>query len=1094
MTATTWTIIKASAGSGKTYRLTELLGERLSSDAADALRPSQIIATTFTRAAAAELTDRIRGTLVERGLLDQAAALPTALIGTVNSVTGRILAEFALDAGRSPEMSVLTDQTQQTAFTLATDHIIADAEEAHRDLLARTGYDGAEDGGFFRQSTNWAATVRRVTEFARSNNMPADRLADFAEASISELHSALGIPDRFAEDGNGGAAVNTVDTRAVLAAAAQVIPARLRNDVEEGLISKRSANGVLTRLDALESFGRRVKRNPDAIPWSEWLKATTGNVPGAGKPTKPIIDAYSAAVGAEDILADPALWNDLDSLIRLVFSTAESCLGAYAEYKEALGLIDFTDQEQLTLQLLRGEGVDDETSQAVRDTLAARYRVLVVDEFQDTSPLQLALFTELAALVEEVVWVGDPKQSIYGFRGSDPALMDSAVKTITAPGGLGGRSEVLAHSYRTRQAPLELSNRVFTRLFTGTEPAFTTEEDVVLTVADIRAREYTLDGDRRDGETVTWPHTDGRPNTTAWFSRIVDGITDLSGSDTPNHRYAVLVRSNNHAAGVREALRDAGIPCTGDGVPLSSTREGQLVTAALARLLDPRDTQATVELISLMPDHPAHATWFDRLTELADRAACRDQLREWGDDPLFTPLNALRLRLSELPVPELVSAVVDALDLRLAVARSTDPVERTGSVTGVLRAAGDYAAEQESAGLPATVAGVLEYLRDAETLTTPTLEPGAVEVHNVHQAKGLEWDTVVVALPDSRNRFTPAGVWVRSADSLSMSDPLAGRELRFWPDTLLAHSEVKETLLASGHQSKRRASELLEEQRLLYVAMTRSKFRTVLAPYSSVSKWQALSASGLDAEETASLFRDSAPVPAAVAGDPADDTPADRTSPRILDAARGPAPVKRKILPATFAPSGVESGDDLAAATVTDYADLGPALVTAGGPEWNLVGDCIHSYLALPLDALDAATKMKIANRLTTTWGVGDRVTADQVVECGERWTGFLRGTLNVTTIRSEVPFTWENSSHQRAQGWIDQLLTLPADTSSDSRLVIVDHKTYPGSDPVGHVRANYLGQMNVYRRALAEITGTAPAQVLIHLPLAGSVLEVTLP
>ncbi|MFZ2562474.1 MAG: UvrD-helicase domain-containing protein, partial [Corynebacterium variabile] len=190
---TRWTIIRASAGSGKTYRLTELLTDRLThpTDDGSVLRPSQIIATTFTRAAAAELTDRIRGTLVDRGLLDQAAALPTALIGTVNSVTGRILTDFALDAGRSPDLAVLTEQSQQTAFTRATDHLIAEAEDAHRDLLARTGYDAVEDRGFYSRSTNWAGTIRSVTDHARSNNIPAEDLAGFAEASITELHSVL---------------------------------------------------------------------------------------------------------------------------------------------------------------------------------------------------------------------------------------------------------------------------------------------------------------------------------------------------------------------------------------------------------------------------------------------------------------------------------------------------------------------------------------------------------------------------------------------------------------------------------------------------------------------------------------------------------------------------------------------------------------------------------------------------------------------------------------------------------------------------------------------------------------------------------------
>ncbi|WP_297006193.1 exodeoxyribonuclease V subunit beta [uncultured Corynebacterium sp.] len=1085
---TRWTIIRASAGSGKTYRLTELLTDRLThaGDDGTVLRPSQIIATTFTRAAAAELTDRIRGTLVDRGLLDQAAALPTALIGTVNSVTGRILTDFALDAGRSPDLAVLTEQSQHAAFTRATDHLIADAEDAHRALLARTGYDAVEDRGFFSRATNWAATIRSVTDHARSNNIAAGELPGFAEASIAELHAVL-------DEESAGSA--PTDTRAALATAARSLPRRLRDEIDDGTIPTRSANGVLDRIDALERFGRRVRRDRDSIPWSDWLKTAEGKVPGVPSPTKPIKEAYGSVTSAAEILADPALRGDVDTLIRLVFTTAAECLSAYADYKDALGLIDFTDQEQLTLQLLRGEGVPEATRQAVRETLAARFRILVVDEFQDTSPLQLALFTELAQLVDEVIWVGDPKQSIYGFRGSDPALMDSAVEVITDPAGLAGRSEVLTHSYRTRQAPLDLSNRLFSRLFTG---------DVELTVPEARACAYAADGARAAGETVTWPHTEGRAKKELWFDRIVDGIAELDDRDAHRGSRAILVRTNTHAAEIRSALGAAGIPCAGGGVPLSTTREGQLVTAALALLLDTSDTRALVELITLMPDHPAHADWFDQLTALPDRDACRAQLREWAADPVLAPLTALRGAMSELPVTELVTAVVDALDLRGRVAASTGPAQRTGSVTGILQAAADFAAEQESAGEPATVAGVLAHLADEGTVSTPTAEPGAVEVHTVHQAKGLEWDTVVVALPDARERFTPAGVWVQSNTPLTMSDPLAGRHLRFWPDTLLAHSGVKKALTATDAQQSRRTTELLEEQRLLYVAMTRSRFRTVLAPYSSTAKWRALAESGLAAGELAELLADSDPVPAlpretekpAELAETATDATGSISPAGQLDVDRGVADSGCEIVSATFAPSGAEASAELAAgALVREVADLGPALVSGGGPEWNKVGDCIHSYLAAPLDSLDDAVKQQVAARLVTNWGVGAVVTAEQVVECGERWQRFLHESLGATAVDSEVPFTWANADHQRAQGWIDQLVTVAGGgDSGDDRQIIVDHKTYPGGDPVGHVRKNYLGQMDVYRQALTDITGTAPARILIHLPLLGSVVEVELP
>lgn len=1092
MSTTDWTVIRASAGSGKTYRLTELLTERLTrldADGTPHYRPSQIIATTFTRAAAAELKDRIRSSLVDAGLLTQAAALPAALIGTVNSVTGRILTDFAMDAGRSPELSVLTEHSQKDAFRLATDRIIADAENTHRDLLSRTGYDDDNDDRRFSRGVNWAKTVHQITDQARANDIDADRLADFAESSIRELHSALDGATTAPPGNNPG-----VDTRSLLAGAAGRIPDQLRADIESGSITKRSATSLQSRFADLDRFARRVRRDRNDIPWKDWLSTAEGKPPGVSKPTKPIVEAFSEVVSTGDITADPELRADLDGLIRLVFDTAASCLSAYADYKNALGLIDFTDQEQLTLRLLRGEGVDAATTAAVRETLAERYRILVVDEFQDTSPLQLALFTELAGLVEEVIWVGDPKQSIYGFRGSDPALMDTAVSTITRsgrPGDIAGRSETLSHSWRTHATPLELSNRLFSRLFP--------EQNVTLTVPEHLADE------RSGGAAVIWAPAEGaKKNKDTWYARIATGLQALERSEgVPERGRAVLVRNNIHAAELRSELRDRGIPCTGGGTPLSETREGQLVRAAVAWLLDDRDTQALVELISYLSDHAAHRTWFDTLTGLPSREDRWAALASWSDDPALDVLRTLRPSLSEAGVTATATAVIDALDLRRRIATWTDPAERTGAVRGILRAAEDYTAEAVSAGNPATPDGFMDYLATDEAVSSPTDDPDAVFVDTIHQSKGLEWDSVIVALPDLRDRFSPSGVWVESTTTMDMNAPLSGREIRFWPATLTGISSVKDLLSATGAQTARRHSEIIEEQRVLYVALTRSRTRTVLAPYSTVGKWKAIAESDLpvdQADDLAELL--GCPVRGIDAAGATADTESAETAgtapaSAILDVDRAERPEPPEVLPATFTASGVTADEDLAAAaTVTDVVDLGEPLVRGGGQEWNKVGDCIHSYLAAPLDHLTDDQKHRTATRLVTTWNVGDRVTAGQVITAGERWRQWVHATYPNATVATEVPFTWSNDAHQRAQGWLDELITVPGDTGDTAghSRIVVDHKTYPGTDPVAHIREKYIGQMDTYRRALTAIDGAPPTAILIHLPLLGKVLEITLP
>lgn len=1140
-----YTVIKASAGSGKTYRLTEELTERLArvnADGTPEVRPSQIIATTFTRKAAAELSGRIRERLVDKGQLTQASAVPTALIGTVNSITGRILQEFAVDAGRSPDLDVLSETAQARAFSLAVDSVIAGAEDAHRPLLVRMGYDlGPNDDPTYNPGrVNWARTVREVIDLARSNDIDPTEFDNLAEVSLQGLYAAL---DTAAESGGE---VGAGDARSYVTGKIREITASLQSQLDEGSIAKRSASPLQELLGPAERFVLDMTSRPGArerVTWKEWFAAANGDVPKATRnTTKPWETAFADAVPAPVFAADPGLRSDLADLTRLVFSTAATCLHAYADYKDSLGLIDFTDQEQLTLHLLRE---DSPQGRVVRETLADRFRILVVDEFQDTSPLQLALFTELGRLVDEVIWVGDPKQSIYGFRGADPSLMTSALDVITAE---GGATDILHHSWRTHAVPLDLTNRLFSRVFPGEPGPDNPNSEVWL---DIPEQLTDRHAGHDPGEVQVWtPAKGARWNALdPWFARITRGLHDLERSEgVPARGRAVLTRTNSHADKLREALRRWNIPTEGGGTPLLNTREGTTVRAACAWLIDDADTQALVELITVLSDHAAHSTWFDTLTsaeKAPDIDARKAWLRTWAQDESLAALAALRPALPQLTVMQTVVAVIDALDLRRRVASWTDPAERTGAVNGILQAVSDYSSDAEGAGEPVTLPGFLLSLDpdsherdDTVPSTRAARNPDAIVVSTIHQSKGLEWDTVVVAPPLPSDRFRAAGVWVDAPEQLSLSEPLAGRELRFWPETLLTSTALTETLAATPVQEARHRAAQREERRLLYVAMTRSRRRTVLAPHRGLKDLMTFADSpfGLcevNGVELADADGDTAGSPASGLqilwpdpdGPATDDEVAqcsdvvdcpvrqvshdvdaltdllrERTQrpvhpSALVDDDRRTTPADHPadgspILPATFAASGVEaSGELAAAATVTPVADLGDALVDGGGPEWNRVGDCIHSYLAAPLDALDDDQKKTVASRLVASWKVGDRVTPETVIETGDRWTTWLRERFPGANAASEVPFTWTNDNHQRAEGWLDELLTLP-----DGSRVIIDHKTYPGKNPVDHVRENYIGQMATYQRALTDIDGREPAAILIHLPLLGHVLEVRLP
>jgi ATP-dependent exoDNAse (exonuclease V) beta subunit len=94
----------------------------------------------------------------------------------------------------------------------------------------------------------------------------------------------------------------------------------------------------------------------------------------------------------------------------------------YQRYKKERGLIDYTDMEVLIVHLL--------DQPRVRTVLAGELDLLMVDEFQDTNPMQLEIFLKLSGMVDQAIWVGDPKQSIYGFRDAEPSLMKAVIEAV----------------------------------------------------------------------------------------------------------------------------------------------------------------------------------------------------------------------------------------------------------------------------------------------------------------------------------------------------------------------------------------------------------------------------------------------------------------------------------------------------------------------------------------------------------------------------------------------------------------------------------------------------------------------------------------
>ncbi|MGO3065446.1 MAG: UvrD-helicase domain-containing protein [Brevibacterium linens] len=1122
-------VITASAGSGKTYRLTEVLSERLSQttdDGQPVLRASEVIATTFTVRAAADLVEKTQKRLLDDGNITAAEEISTALIGTINSMSGRLVTEYAIDAGFSPELRVLDEQEQAIVFTTAVDAVVAEAEATHRDLLVRTGHNGSpgDSNSFGHGPVVWSDLVRSVAEAARANHLGEAELRASSRASVELFLSALPAAGG---DGRQKWRDRLAGDIEQLRDALRVFQNGEEPPSERPKVTKTNEGNVEGSLVTLDRFLSGLENGAEEaapfarVPWSTWAKVAERKytaVPGGKAPgavPKQVLDESSARLVSEELLANSAFHSDIEALITLVIDTAIASLSAYEEHKNTLGVMDFVDQEVRALDLLR-------TNERVRASIASRYRLLAVDEFQDSSPIQLAIFMELADLVDEVIWVGDRKQAIYGFRGADPELMNDVFSAlIDGKTELGkATSENLGASWRSTEPALELSNTLFSSVFADQK-----EDEVVLSIPP--QREHL----RHIGSRELWV-----PTTTAGGTRSADtrmgkaiatGVEDflqrspqLSDGDVKQGDIAVLVRTNSQVSRVVSELRERGIRAVGSTSDLLSTREGQFVAAGLAAVVDRDDAVALAELVTLMPDHGSHDTWFEDAARIVDKKERRDQPRTWWDDPALAALSELALNAAHHSPVDLLLSIIDALDLPQRIKAWTTPENRLATLDSLCQIAGEYAEAAEQTRSPVTPAGLLDHLTEAAGSYEQTTAHDAVLVTTMHQSKGLQWPVVIVGVPVDKD-YGHREITVEKASVFDARYPLANRALRYLPRVLKGYDPLKDRLRHLDAVSRASQAEKDETARLLYVALTRAETYSIVAFGDPAGKDNVLTKSvsedllewdlptitdqTVGATEENGILRIANrrdhgggstvhDLPMRISAFPTDveeSSATDTAGPPRSFFARTDIPVRNSAptgagLPARFTASNVPS--DGGEADVKILAELGEPLVARGGKDWDRVGDAVHAYLGLPLAKLTDELRGAAAERILSRWDADGVLNADLLIEVGKRWTEWVETTYPGAEVVTESPIAWRNNHAQMMEGWIDSRILVP---NGDN--ILVDHKSYPGTDPIGHIRDNYLGQLSMYSQALQTTHGTPPHQVLIHLPLLGAVAEVLL-
>jgi len=1039
-------LFSASAGTGKTYTLSKELVKAVTGTGDETggdVRPTGLLATTFTNKAASELAERLRGALVEAGRQDDADLLGASYMGTVNAVCSRIVKEFAFQLGISPRLQVLDQNAASVILSEVLAEVVTSEETGKLQELA-THLSDEPNKNSDDERFGWQKAVDKVMAAARNNSIAPADLEQFCERSVAELLALL--PS--AEDG------------ATIAKALQAA-------IDNYLSGVKKSTGKDEKLAAL----RDKLAGSAKLPWAAW-QSTVGN--------------YTTKTGKfGDVPAEAARYvahaefqQDLQDQVRLVFGISARALKAYEEYKQERGLIDFIDQEVLCRRALE----QDDIKAILEETLD----LVSVDEFQDTSPLQLDLFLRLGRLADNSLWVGDRKQSIYGFRDADPELMQAVEEKLRSS---GVEVKQLEKSYRTRDELCAFTSDVFIPAFA---PYGFTEKEVQLSAASELKSEpadlgpvveyWTLDtGKKRNAESQA----------AALANAVGKLLNDQSvrcwhwKHDGENSRpvtagdVAILCRRNKQCARVAAGLRQAGIPVSLASPGLLSTREGRLLFAGLRAWADSHDDLAAAEIVRLTAEDPNVADWPLRLRD-------KDLIK--GN----AQVQALRKAAKAAPhlsIPEVVTRVAEILDLNELCLSWGDSGQRLANVEAFVAASYSYEGQCESLVAICTWAGFIWHLQrsaDKRTDRGGKVPSNAVTVTTCHSAKGLEWPIVVLYDLDGALKPRSFGVNVQSDAEFAFETPLANRWIRYWPNPMSGNTkgsiffDCLGTAMEEGGQAAR-----AEETRLQYVAMTRAMNRLVFAGKKDFMQKGILAE--LRNKDGDSVLND----PGGDKLNVGDGYALCRRTGQLedLEGAGERIPGSAPALPAEPAshPPATVMPSALHTASATDATPhtLG-AHLKVGGADIQSIGNAAHTYLGSVDSQWPDDQKLAFADSVLGRWDVAKAISPDDLVEAGERFSVWCSETWPGARPLREWPVIMRLPDGSILNGIIDLVLEL-----SDG-FVIIDHKTYPGNMKEAEKRAKeYVGQLSAYANAYAAATGTTCLGTYVHMPVMGLLWEV---
>ncbi len=856
-------LVSASAGSGKT----EVLARRCVGLIADPAQPcdvERLLVVTFTRAAAAELRVRIAQALHKQAAATSDACLRNHLrrqellvdaadIGTIDAWCGRVVRAHYDQLGIDPDYTVLTVEDAALLRAEVLDELMAHIQRGDPDPLwdaarAWIGRGTSPDERFLRQMIqqlnrfrehlvspcHWLQAQRTLTEQNDASAVLATAIANECQLQHEQLLAMLPtLPD---------------DAGAILAPYATSLETWAA-EVTTGA----DVQTVVAAIDGTQLTKRGQRNVPQIVKTikTRWLENR-------------LQKKYKPELVANIIQRQPAC----NTLLRHLLDLEARYDAALRQRKTHAASYEFADVLRMTLDLLGTDtGAPRRTPTPIARRLQARYEHILVDEYQDTSPVQveaLRLITRQPPQATNRFMVGDVKQSIYGFRQAEPRLFSELIEAFEA-GAAAGKVHYLPDNFRSHTQLLDTLNELFARLFDrelgGT--SFGTDERLAAKRSEVA--NPTLDAQPRvsvhilrEADASAADDTDdevGVERMEREAQLAAAEIQQLFAADTqvPQREpdgtvslrplcrsdIVVLLRSaKQNAPLAARVLRDNGIACVAAGrEALLDSIEVQDVCTILTLLVNRRqdvplaaylrgpavglDPQALLDIRSAKPHGDFHdASEHYRAQRPDERLAARL-------DRALAQLDRWAVAARECDVPTLLQKILRDSGL---------PTFALGLRGGRQRAVLLDALQNVAVAFNSTGRNSAEFVDYLESLASEDIDPGAltaaeedvVRVMTIHASKGLEFP--VVFLLGAGSAFN------NISQRLDLQcDTRGGLGLRFKDYPARAELQSARHLVIKQLVAQR---ELEEELRLLYVATTRAKERLFISGYAKDDAWE----------------------------------------------------------------------------------------------------------------------------------------------------------------------------------------------------------------------------------------------------------------